>query len=77
MIYKNPFFKKDSHNSKEFYESEYFEEYKGFQIFHREKSKTKHENCFDIVQNSILISQRVSLESCKKHIESLIQKHKQ
>lgn len=67
--YKNPFFNKSSQTSKEIIETNEFPiEFKGYYIFHSQKGTKKEDNVFDIVKNDTLISQMVTIDSCKNHI---------
>ena len=75
--YRNPFYNKQVHGSKEFIETvELPTEYKGYFVFQSQKGSDKYDNVFDIVKNEVLINQRVSLKSCKSYIEELLTKLK-
>ncbi|MYZ60750.1 hypothetical protein EH151_12720 [Elizabethkingia anophelis] len=71
MKYTNPFYNPKYTGSKPEYEGENPIEYKGHFIFHSIKASGKYDNVYDVVKDSVLISQRVTLNSCKEYIDGL------
>lgn len=71
MKYSNPFYNPKYIGSKPEYEGENPIEYKGYFIFHSIKASGKYDNVHDVVKDGVLISQRVTLDSCKKYIDQI------
>lgn len=71
--YKNPFHHNSYSGSKPVYETNDAPiEYKGHQIFHRINHVVKDANVCDLVKDGVIISQRVTVRSCKAFIDDLI-----
>lgn len=69
--YKNPFYHPSYSGSRpEYGTNEPPIEYKGYQIFHRIKSTSKDGDCCDLVKDGAIISQRVTVRSCKAFVDT-------